>query len=183
MIAVFRNNAGMSLVEVVSALGIIMVGLLALIAAMPLSTSLIGQSNLKTTATFLAQQRLERIKNAQWCSACGAGGAAVDALGGAGSSGGSAVAQWPDEDYGTIAFPGAPNCAGNDRSGGCAFRREVRITDCSIAACSGIPTGTASVNNVRQVTVTVFFRPLSGVGTISANVESLQLVTLIARRS
>ena len=43
MIAVSRNNAGMSIVEVVIALGIIMVGLIALIAAVPLSTSLIGQ--------------------------------------------------------------------------------------------------------------------------------------------
>jgi len=188
MIAIFRNDAGMSIVEVVIALGIIMVGLLALIAAVPLSTGLIGQSNLKTTAAFLAQQRLERIKNAQWCLACGAGGAAVDALGGAASNGGSAVAQWPDEDYGTIAFPGAQNCAGGDRSGGCGFRREVRINDCSIAfadgvhTCSGIAIGTASVNDVRQVTVTVFFRPQTGVGTMGANIESLQAVTLIAKR-
>ena len=43
MSAIFRNNAGMSIVEVVIAVGIIMVGLLALIAAVPLSTSLIGQ--------------------------------------------------------------------------------------------------------------------------------------------
>ena len=182
MIAIFRNEGGMSIVEVVIALGIIMVGLLALIAAVPLSTGLIGQSNLKTTAAFLAQQRLERIKNAQWCLACGAGGAAVDALGGADSPGGSAVAQWPDEDYGTIAFPGAQNCAGSDRSGGCGFRREVRITDCSIAICSGIATATASVNDVRQVTVTVLFRPLTSVGTMGSNVESLQAVTLIAKR-
>jgi type II secretory pathway pseudopilin PulG len=185
MTAILRNNAGMTVIEVVVALGVIMVGLLALIAAMPLSTGLIGQSNLKTTAAFLAQQRLEQIKNAQWCPTCGNGGAAVDTLGGAGSTGGAAaaLAQWPDEDYGTIVFPGAPNCAGTDRSGGCRYRRQVRITDCSVAICSAIPTATGSVSNVRQVTVTVFFRPISGTGTTSANEESLQLVTLIARRS
>lgn len=182
MIAIFRNEGGMSIVEVVIALGIIMVGLLALIAAVPLSTGLIGQSNLKTTAAFLAQQRLERIKNAQWCLACGAGGAAVDALGGADSPGGSAVAQWPDEDYGTIAFPGAQNCAGSDRSGGCGFRREVRITDCSIVSCSGIAPATASANTLRQVTVTVFFLGMTGPGTASATEETVQFVTLIARK-
>jgi len=182
MSAILRSNAGMTLIEVVVAVGVVLVGLLALIAAMPLSTSLIGQSNLKTTGAFLAQQRLERIKNAQWCVGCGNGGAAVDALGGAGSNGGSAVVQWPDEDYGTIVFPDAPNCAAGDRSGGCGFRREVRITDCSTATCSAIPTDTKTVSDVRQVTVTVFFRPQTGVGTMSANVESLQLVTLIARR-
>ena len=125
---------------------------------------------------------MERIKNAKWCATCGAGGAAVDTLGGAASNGGAAVAEWPDEDYGTIAFPGAPNCAGNDRSGGCAFRREVRITDCSQVTCSGIATGTTSVDNVRQVTVTVLFRPITGVGMMGANVESVKVVTLIARR-
>jgi hypothetical protein len=178
MTAILRNNAGMTVVEVVIALGVIMVGLLALIAAMPLSTSLIGQSNLKTTAAFIAQQRLEQIKNAQWTTA-----PATDQLGGSGSDGTAAVGQWPDEAYGTIVFPGAANCAQNDRSGGCRFRRQVRITDCSAAICSGIPIGTANVSNFRQVTVTVFFRPISGTGTTSASEESLQLVTLIARRS
>ena len=178
MSSIFRNNAGMSVVEVVIALGVITIGLVALIAAMPLSTSLIGQSNLKTTAAFLAQQRLERIKNAQWTTA-----PAVDNLCNAASlNGGSACTQWPDEDYGAIVFPGAQNCAANDRSGGCAYRRQVRIVDCSQVVCSAIPTATGSVSDVRQVTVTVFFRPLSGVGTMSATEESLQLVTLIARR-
>ena len=189
MIAVLRNNAGMSLVEVVGALGIIMVGLLALIAAVPLSTSLIGQSNLKTTATFLAQQRMERIKNAQWTAA-----PTVDCLGGAGSNGTSAVSvtaancpppvadlvnpgRWPDEAYNTILITTGETTASYPR-----FRRQVRIIDCLIAICSGIPTGTTSVNTVRQVTVTVFFRPQSGVGTTSADEESLQLVSLIARR-
>ena len=175
---IFRNNAGMSMVEVVIALGIIMVGLLALIAAVPLSSSLINQSSLKTTAAFLAQQRLERIKNAQWTTV-----PAVDNLCNAASlNGSSACDQWPDEDYGTIVFPGAQPCVANDHSGGCAYRRRVRIADCSRVVCSEIPTGTGSVSNVRQVTVTVFFRPISGVGTTSATEESLQLVTLIARR-
>ena len=178
MSSIFRNNAGMSVVEVVIALGVITIGLVALIAAMPLSTSLIGQSNFKTTAAFLAQQRLERIKNAQWTTA-----PAVDNLCNAASlNGGSACTQWPDEDYGAIVFPGAQPCAASDRSGGCAYKRRVRIVDCSLVMCSAIPTATGFVTDVRQVTVTVFFRPLSGVGTTSATEESLQLVTLIARR-
>ena len=185
MKAIFRNTAGMTVAEVIIALGVITVGLLALLASMPLSTSTIAESNLKTTATFLAQQRLEQIKNAQWCPTCGAAGAAVDTLGGAGSKGTEleTVAQWPDEDYGTIPVPGAPNCAVNDRSGGCRFRRQVRIIDCSVASCSGIATGTASANTLRQVTVTVFFLGLTGAGTASANEERVQIVTLIARRS
>jgi Tfp pilus assembly protein PilV len=162
--ATVQGDAGVTVAEVIIALFVITVGLLALIATMPLSTSLIGAANVKTTATFLGQQRLERIKNAQWTAA-----PAVDDLGGAGSSGTAALAQWPDEGYGAIAgYPG--------------IRRQVRIADCSVLACSGIPTGTVSIDTLRRVTVTVFFRPLSGVGTASANEEPVQLVTLIARR-
>lgn len=165
MKATLRDTAGMTVVEVIIALGVITVGLLALIAVIPLSTSLIGESNLKTTATFLAQQRLERIKNARWTTLPSA-----DDLKGEGSNGTAPVdPPWADEDYNTIAsYP--------------RFRRQVRITDCAIAVCSGIPTGTVSANTLRQVTVTVFLRPLSGVGTASANEESLQIVTLIAKR-
>ena len=165
----------MTVVEVIIALGIITVGLLALVAAMPFSTSQIGEANLKTTATFLAQQRLEQIKNARWTSA-------TDTLGGAGSDGTAAVAQWPNEGYHTIAFLGAAPCDATAQSGGCRFRRQVRIVDCSVLSCSGIATGTAGINTLRQVTITVFFFPLTGTGMRSATEESLQLTTLITRR-
>ena len=178
MKAIIRNSAGMTIAEVLIALGVITVGLLALVATMPLSTSTIADSNLKTTATFLAQQRLEQIKNAQWCLTCSAAGAAVDTLGGGNASGGAPVVQWPDEAYDTIVV-----ASGNTNANYPRFRREVRITDCSVAMCSGIAVGTATVNTLRQVTVTVFFRPLTGPGTISASEESVQTVTLIARRS
>ena len=187
--ATLRDRAGMTVVEVIIALGVLTVGLVALIAAMPLSTSLIGQSNLKTTATFLAQQRMEQIKNAQWTkcypnSPPPCPGPPPDTLGGAGSNGTAAVAQWPDEDYDTIAFPGAANCGATDRSGGCRFRREVRIADCSTVVCSEISTATsvAAGDTLRQVTVTVYFRPLAGTGMTQATEESVQFVTLIAKR-
>ena len=178
MKAIFENTAGMTVAEVVIALGVITVGLLALLATMPLGTSTIAESNLSTTATFLAQQRLEQIKNAQWCLTCGAGGAAVDTLGGGGSNGGAAIAPWPDEAYHTIVV-----ALGNTNASYPRFRREVRIADCSVASCSGIAIGTPSANTLRQVTVTVFFLGVTGAGTASANEERVQVVTLIARRS
>jgi len=173
--AAFTDDAGMTVIEVVVALGIITVGLLALVAAMPFSTSQIGGANLTTTATFLAQQRLEQIKNAPWTTA-------IDNLGGAGLDGTSAPGQWRDEDYDSIAFPGAGACAAADQSGGCRFRRQVRIADCSVVSCSGIATATAGINTLRQVTVTVFFFPLAPTGMRSTTEQSLQLVTLISRR-
>jgi hypothetical protein len=185
--AVFEDDAGMTLAEVIVAAAVIMVGLVALIGAMPLGTSQIGEANLKTTATFLAQQRLEQIKNAKWTTV-----PAVDGLGGSGSAGTAAVAQWPDEGYGSIAFPGGANCAANDRSGGCRFRRQVRITDCSVTSCAGIGTATATVNTLRQVSVIVFFSPLAGTGMgqstgstcegSTQGEECVKLTTLIAKR-
>jgi hypothetical protein len=168
MSVILRDSAGLTVVEVLIALGVITVGLVALIAAMPLGTSLIGESNRKTIATFLTQQRMEQIKNAQWTLAS-------DKLGGAGSNGTAAVSvagfpdRWPDQDYGTNAsYPG--------------FRREVRIADCSVFSCSGIAVGTVGINTMRQVTVTVFFRPMAGTGMTQAAEESVQFVTLIAKR-
>ena len=168
MKAIFQNTAGMTVAEVIIALGVIAVGLLALLAAMPLGTSTIAESNLNTTATFLAQHRLEQIKNAQW--------ATVGTLGGGGSNGGAAIAQWPDEDDNTIVMP-----LGNTNASYPRFRREVRIADCSVVSCSGIAIGTASANTLRQVTA--FFLGVTGAGTASANEERVQIVTLIARKS
>lgn len=180
-----RDTAGMTVAEVIIALGVITVGLLALISTMPLSTSAIAESNLKTTAAFLAQQRLEQIKNAQWCPTCGVAGAAVDCLGGAGADGTAALSNvcgkadsWPDEAYDSIVIPSGGSNANYPR-----FRRQVRIADCSVVSCSGIAIGTVSANTLRQVTVTVSFRPLTGPGTVGANEEGVQVVTLIARRS
>ncbi len=170
----------MTVAEVILALAIITVGLLALIAAMPLGTSQVGEANLKTTATFLAQQRLEQIKNSRWTTA-----PAADTLDGGGSDGGAPLGQWPDEAYTTISIPFVLNgCPGTPQT--CAsypnFRRQVRITDCSVAPCSGIAVGTTTVADLRQVTVTVFFRPLAGTGLALTDEEAVQLTTLIAKR-
>jgi hypothetical protein len=175
---VWRDDAGMSVAEVLMALGILMVGLMALVAAMPLSTSHIAESQLTTTATFLAQQRLERIKNARWTIA-------ADSLFGANSPGTAPVAQWPDEAYGTIVIPETEACPPTSPSVSCypGFRREVRIADCSVVSCSGIAIGVAGTNTLRRVTVTVFFRPLAGTGMLTPLTEaSVQLATLISRR-
>lgn len=179
-----RGDRGMTFLEVVIAVGVITIGLLALIAAMPAATGQIGEANLKTTATFLAQQRLEQIKNARWCAACGTSppDSPLNTLGGEGSHGGEAVAQWPDEAYGTIVFPGAESCGATARSGGCRFRRQVRIRDCSSVQCGDISPA-AAVQTLRQVTVTVFFFPLAATGQgQNAIEESVQLVTLISQR-
>jgi len=201
--AIFRDEAGMTLAEVIVAAVVVIVGLVALIGAMPLGTSQVGEANLKTTATFLAEQRLEQIKNATWTITTPCPGTTTplgcDQLGGLGSNGAAVVSvtgfsgRWPDEAYGTITFPGSPqDCSGNKRSGGCRFRRQVRIADCSVVSCAGIATGTATVSALRQMTVVVFFQPLAGTGMSQTTgntcegstqgEECVKLTTLIAAR-
>jgi Tfp pilus assembly protein PilV len=197
MRAILRDTRGMTIAEALISLGVISVGLLALLGTMPLGTSGIAEANFKTTATFLGQQRLEQIKNAQWCEACGAGGAAVDTLGGGGSNGNAAPAQWLDEAYNTIAIPAGSACPAANPSVSCypQFRRQVRIVDCSVVSCSALDVGTPSVATLRQVTVTVTFRRVSAPvmrdvsdtaavgGPVDLGEESVQIATLIARRS
>jgi len=154
---------GMTVVEVIVALFVITVGLVGLMAAIPLSTAQIAEAHLKTTATFLAQQRVEQIKNAQWTAI-----PVVDNLGGAGSSGDAAIAQWPDEAQNSIVnYP--------------QFQRQVRIQDCSVAPGCGIATD-ATLFTLRQVTVTVSFAGMTGTGMFNnATLESVQVITYVAR--
>jgi hypothetical protein len=58
----------------------------------------------------------------------------------------------------------------------------VRIADCSVVVCSGIPTATVSINTLRRLTVTVFYRQMTGPGTAGAEAW-VQTTTLLARRS
>lgn len=160
---IFRDAVGMTVAEVIVALFIITVGLVGLMAAIPLSTSHIAEANRKTTAVFLAQQRVEQIKNARWTTV-----PAADTLGGAGSSGTAVVAQWADE----AAVAGYP-----------AFQRQVRIRDCSVAPGCGMALH-ATLATLRQVTVTVSFARMTGLGTLnSAPLETVQLVTYVARQN
>jgi hypothetical protein len=160
---VLKDASGLTVSEVLIALAIILVGLMALAWVIPVPTSQITGSNRKTTAVFLAQERLEQVKNAQWSTT-----PALDNVGGSGSDGSAAVANWPDEAYNAI--QGYP-----------FHRRTVRIMDCGVAPGCGNPA--VQNANLRQVTVSVYFRPMTGGGTFNLNAEDgVQVFTLIAKR-
>ena len=85
------NQQGFALVEIIVAMSIISVGLLGLAGAMTvqsggLSSAIsMGQGAVTrgyyvSTATLLAQDRLEQVKRLTYCVQCGGGGAAVDQL-------------------------------------------------------------------------------------------------------
>jgi len=149
------NQHGMTLAEVLVALPIITIGLLALLSAIPLSTYAIQDGSQTSTATFLANQRLDQVRNARWMAACPPT-PTDDLLGvsasstAAPTSGGTTT--FADEN--PIATPYA------------AYTRQVRITDsvASTTVCGGTGAITGTYG-LRTVTVTVTYRPLSATGT------------------
>lgn len=161
---VVSDQRGMTLAEVLIALPIITIGLLALLSAIPLSTYATQEGRQTSTATFLANQRLEQVRNAQWTATCqvdAAGlvipGAAIvtDKVGVSASP--TAAPQDPSPavtfaDESPIAAPYA------------GYSRQVRITDSVAAAPLCNAAGVMSGTGIRQVTVTVAYTPLSATG-------------------
>jgi len=149
------NHRGMTLAEVLVALPIITIGLLALLSAIPISTYATREGGQMSTATFLANQRLEQVRNAEWLATCPA---TVDTLGVSASStaapvDGSAAITFADEN--SLAAPYA------------AYARQVRITD-SVASTTVCNVATGAITGtygLRTVTVTVTYQPLSATGT------------------
>ncbi len=159
----FADQRGMTLAEVLIAVAIIAIGLLALLGAVPLAGYAVQEGNQLSTSTFLANQRLEQVKNAQW-TMC----PAVDQLGlsptpTTAPQTGAAV-MFPDES--PMAAPYA------------AYTRRVRISGGASTACppGGIfPTAAPAT---RQVTVTVSYQPLTGVGQAAAGTTKSAIVTM-----
>jgi hypothetical protein len=153
--------------EALIAMAIIAVGVWALSAAIPLAAYGIQEGNQLSTATFLVNQRLEQVRNARWeQSPC------VDALGLSASAAEAPVG----------------NCAGGavtfadenpvlNQNG--AYARTVRIANCGVGVgCNGIVNA-----DLRQVVVTVTYRPMTGTGVSAAGTAKASTVTMyVARR-
>lgn len=163
------NERGMTLVEILIGIAIIGVGLGALAAAIPLSSYGIQEGNQASTATFLASQRLEQVRNALWSgtAACPVPAGSFDQLGV------SASASVAPAICGTTTFPDESAVA----SPYTQYARRVRIIDCGVGAgCQGVVSA-----NLRLVTVTVSYRPLTGVGQAPAT-KDMGVTMLIAKR-
>lgn len=156
------NQHGMTLAEILVAIGILGVGLAALASAIPLSNYGMQEGNQLSTATFLASQRLEQVRNATWTVSPASDSLGVSSPATAAPQSGGATT-FPDESPLAAPYTG--------------YARQVRIIDCGAGAgCAGVVHA-----DFRQVVVTVGYRPLTGVGQAPAD-KSVLLTLLIAKR-
>lgn len=176
-----RDERGLSLVEVLVASLLIAIGLVSVLYVVPISSYGVQEGKQMSAATFLAEQRLEEVRNAVWrlrdaslpttspdreddCLGLSAAGAVPSSVRCVRTSPttctkGTACTTFPDE----------ANVDG--------FARQVRVTDCGAGAgCSGITDA-----NLRLVTVTVTYTPSSGTGAGAAP-KPMSLSLLVARR-
>ena len=175
-----RDSRGITLAEILVATVIISVGLVGLAIVIPISGYGVNEGNSLSTATFLAEQRLEEIRNASWTSTpsandCLGTGSAAAPVSTANSPGcarsqpttcvkTSDCTTYSDEDSpGVAAYPG--------------YKRYVRITDCGSTACAGVTNA-----KMRLVKVTVTYIPISGVGASGTGGKSAVLEMIISKR-
>jgi len=163
------DRRGMTIAEVLLAVAVVGGSLATLASVIPTAAYGLQEGNQLSTATFLAEQRMEQVRNTVWQRGPAAA-PIVDSLGvssapAATPVGGSGTPTFPDEN--PIAAP-----YGN-------YWRTVRITDCGTApGCGGIISST-----LRQVAVIVGYRPMTIAGRVSGTPEkNLTLTMYIARR-
>ena len=165
MITFLRDTRGLTLAEVLVAAAILALGLAALMSVVPVASYGVQDGNQTTTATFLAQQRLEQIRNATWDATTDCVGLSPNAT--------SPPAPAPAGTCGASAVTYADEAAVTDFP---QYGRTVRVTDCGVTPC-----GAVTSSAMRLVTVTVTYRPLSASGGSNSN-TTVTLEWLIAQR-
>ena len=160
-----QDERGFTVAELLAASVVIGIALLALLQSIPISAYGIQEGSQQSTAVFLANERLEQVRNAQWATIPPAD---TDTLGVSASGTvapvSAGVTTFPDEN------PMAAPYAG--------YRRQVRISDCNIApGCGGV-----QKPDMRQATVTVSYAPMSGVGGPAAGATKSVVIPLIITR-
>jgi len=144
-----RDQSGFTVAEVLVAVAILAIGVVALLMGMGWGVSDVDAARRSTTALFLAEQRLEEVKSFALSTAANKGWGNVDA------------AHFPAEAYSSI--PGYGD-----------YRRTVIVT-----ANAVIPPGPAASPLAKQVELWVYYRPAtsSGLGPETAVSVSTILVS------
>ena len=167
------DERGLTLAEVVAAAVIIGIGLVGLMIVVPVSSYGLSEGNQLTTATFLAEERLEQVRNVPWtsspdndCVGIGPTAAPTVPLTKICTHGTTTLAA------GDVTFGDEPSVA----SPYTQYARTVRILDCAAGPCTGITSA-----GMRQITVTISYRPLTPTG-VATSSKSVMLTMLMAQR-
>jgi prepilin-type N-terminal cleavage/methylation domain-containing protein len=168
---------GFTLAEILVAAALVSIAFLALAGLVPLAFYGVQEGNQLSTATFLADQKLEQAKNLPWTSA-----PANDCLGV--SASGTAAPTVPAT---ASCTDGATTVAGNGSipwladeaavAGFPVYSRAVRVTDCGAGGgCTGV-----TDSRLRLVTVAVTYTP--GTSSNQATTpKSVQVQMVISQR-
>lgn len=162
------DERGLTLIEVLVAVALIGVALAGLAIVIPVAGHGVQEGNQLSTATFLAEQMIERARAMTWTA-----GPAVDCLGlstgdvapmptGATCHGVTSTS-FPDESAGVGGYP--------------QYRRTVRVTSCADSPCVGV-----STPGMRLVEVRVAYTPLTGTGGASVTPTAVRLTWLVAQK-
>ena len=158
---VVQNQRGFTVAELLAASGVTGMALLALLQTIPIAAYGIREGSQQSTAVFLANERMEQAKNAQWTAVPLEDTLGVSASATVAPVNAAAVTTFPDENPMAVPYAG--------------YTRRVRISDCNVApGCGGVQSP-----DMRQATVTVSYAPMTGVGGPAAGATKAAVVTLI----
>src|SRR2546425_2716761 len=152
------DERGLTLVEVLVAAAIIGIGLVGLLTVVPVSSFGVREGNNLTTATFLANQKMEELKNAVWQQI-----PANDCIGLSAANGNVApTSNTCTRTNPTACNSGAACTTASDETplaGYNGYNRTLRIVDCSTVAggCGGVKDP-----NFRPGTRTVAYHSITG---------------------
>lgn len=173
------NEQGFTMVEVLLAAFLITVGLVGLFSVVPVASFALTDGYRLSTATFLAEQKLEEVRNMPWTST-----PAKDCLGVSATA--SAAPTVPAGNSCTLgattvnaggALPWFADQATNTITGFPGYSRTVRITNCGVGAgCSGVVDPL-----LRSVVVTVTYRAGSAVALSSTN-KPVTVTMMVSQR-
>lgn len=175
-----RNQRGFTVAEVLVAAVIVGLAFIALARVVPIAGYAVQQGYQGSTAAFLADQKLELIKDVPWVSV-----PANDCLGvSASSTAAPTVPATATCTFGvtTVNGGGALAWEANENSTAIAnfsgYSRQVRVTDCgSGAGCMGIVDA-----GMRLVTVSVSYTPSSVTGTAATSTATYSVSMLISQQ-
>jgi len=174
-----RTEAGFTLPEVLLAAMIILIAFVTLLSVIPYSSAAVQSGNQTSTATFLADQKMEEAKLASWTAAPD-----NDCLGLSNGNNAPTVPPGKECDInGVKVNPGQPLPWATDQDATQivnfnGYSRTVRVTDCGIGGgCTGI-----TDSAMRLVTVSVTFTPGVSVNSTGASARTVTVSMIMTQR-